>query len=159
MKPRSPSEGRGSAPVILVRLMVGSVFFFEGVQKFLHPEALGVGRFAAIGIPSPEQTAPFVGGVEVVCGALVLVGLLTRLAALPLLIDISVAILSTKIPVLLGRGFWTFTLPKSSRYGFLAMMHEARTDFSMWLGLLFLILVGPGRWSLDAWFGRDGADD
>ena len=82
-----------------------------------------------------------------------LVGLLTRLAAIPLLIDISVAILSTKIPILLGHGFWTFTLPKLARYGFLSMMHEARTDFSMWLGLIFLLIVGPGRWSPDVvWF-------
>ena len=93
---------------------------------------------------------PFVGGVEIVCGVLVIVGLLTRLAAIPLLINISVAIVSTKIPILLGHGFWTFTLAKLPRYGFLSMMHEARTDFSMWLGLVFLLIVGPGRWSLDA---------
>ena len=128
------------------------------VQKLLYPEALGAGRFAAIGIPMPEVMGPFVAGVEVVCGAFVLAGLLTRLAAVPLLVDISVAILSTKIPILLGRGFWTFTLVKLPRYGFLSMMHEARTDLSMWLALLFLILVGPGRWSLDAWLGR-GAED
>jgi len=92
-----------------------------------------------------------VGGCEVVCGALLIIGLLTRLAAIVLLIDISVAILSTKIPVLLGHGFLGFSLPKLPHYGFWSMMHEARTDFSMWLGLLFLLLVGAGRkWSLDA---------
>jgi putative oxidoreductase len=143
--------------VILIRLLVGAVFFFEGIQKFLYPEALGVGRFEKIGIPAPGLTAPFVGGVEIVCGALVIVGLLTRLAATPLIINISVAIASTKIPILLGHGFWTFTLTKLPRYGFLSMMHEARTDFSMWLGLVFLLIVGAGRWSLDAlWFNSKG---
>ena len=95
--PKSKTE----APVILIRLMVGTVFFFEGVLKFLYPDALGAGRFAKIGIPFPQIMGPFVGGVEIVCGALVLIGLLTRLAAIPLLINISVAILSTKIPILL----------------------------------------------------------
>ncbi len=143
--------------MILIRLLVGAVFFFEGIQKFLYPEALGVGRFEKIGIPAPGLTAPFVGGVEIVCGALVIVGLLTRLAATPLIINISVAIASTKIPILLGHGFWTFTLTKLPRYGFLSMMHEARTDFSMWLGLVFLLIVGAGRWSLDAlWFNSKG---
>src|ERR1035437_9683415 len=85
---------------VLIRLMVGSVFFLEGVLKFLYPDALGAGRFAKIGILFPQIMSPFVGGVEIVCGALVLIGLLTRLAAIPLLINISVAILSTKIPLL-----------------------------------------------------------
>ena len=151
--------GAGSAEraTILVRLMVGSVFLLEGIQKFLYPEALGAGRFAKIGIPAPEVMGPFVGGVETICGALVLAGSLTRLAAVPLLINISVAILSTKIPILLGHGFWTFTLGKLPRYGFLSMMHEARTDFSMLLGLLFLLIVGAGAWSVDArWARRTG---
>jgi len=92
-----------------------------------------------------------VGACELVCGALLIIGLLTRLAAIVLLIDISVAIVSTKIPVLLGHGFWSFSLMKLPRYGFWSMMHEARTDFSMWLGLLFLLIVGAGKkWSLDA---------
>jgi putative oxidoreductase len=139
---------------LLVRLMVGAVFFFEGVQKFLDPDALGAGRFEKVGIPAPQLTAPFVGGVEILCGALIVVGLVTRWAAIALLINISVAILSTKIPILLGHGYWTFKLAKLPRYGFLNMMHEARTDFSMWLGLVFLLIVGAGRWSLDARLSR-----
>ena len=135
--------------VVLIRLMVGTVFFLEGIQKFLYPEALGAGRFAEIGIPAPGVMGPLVGTVEIVCGALLLVGLFSRLAAIALLVNISVAILSTKIPILLGHGFWTFTLAKLPRYGFLSMMHEARTDFSMLLGLIFLIIVGAGAWSLD----------
>jgi putative oxidoreductase len=139
--------------VALIRLMVGGVFFGEGLLKFLYPAELGAGRFERIGIPAPGFFGPFVAGVECVCGALVIAGLLTRLAAVPLLINISVAIFSTKIPVLLGHGFWGFALMKLPRYGFLSMLHEARTDFSMWLGLLFLLIVGPGRWSVDRLWG------
>jgi putative oxidoreductase len=141
---------RASAAVVLVRLMVGTVFLSEGIQKFLLPDQLGVGRFARIGIPLPEVMAPFVGVVEIVCGGLVLLGLGTRLAAVPLLISISVAILSTKAPILLGHGFWGFTLPKLEFYGWWSMLHEARTDFSMWLGLVYLLIVGAGAWSFDA---------
>jgi uncharacterized membrane protein YphA (DoxX/SURF4 family) len=124
--------------------MVGCVFLSEGIQKFLFPAALGVGRFEKIGIPAPHFFAPFVGVVEIVCGLLLIVGLLTRLAAIPLLMDISVAIVTTKIPMLSKAGFW-------------GTMHEARTDFCMFLGLLFLIAVGSGRLSLDAKLRR--ADD
>ena len=138
------------AATVLVRLMTGSVFLSEGIQKFLYPEEPAAARFAKIGIPSQEIMGPFVGGCEIACGALLIVGLLTRLAAIVLLIDISVAIVSTKIPVLLGQGFWGFSLMKLPRYGFWSMMHEARTDFSMWLGLLFLLIAGAGRWSFDA---------
>jgi putative oxidoreductase len=99
-------NGTAQASVILVRLLVGWVFFSEGVQKFLFPAALGVGRFAKIGIPAPHFFAPFVGVVEIVCGLLVIVGFLTRLAVIPLAIDISVAIATTKIPMLAKDGFW-----------------------------------------------------
>ena len=129
-------DGTAQASVILVRLLVGWVYFSEGVQKFLFPAALGVGRFTKIGIPAPHFFAPFVGVVEIVCGLLVIVGFLTRLAAIPLVIDISVAIATTKIPLLAKDGFW-------------GTMHEARTDLCMLLGSLFLIAVGSGRLSLD----------
>lgn len=137
-------------PVFLIRLAVGAVFFFEGVQKFMFPDELAAGRFAKIGIPWPQFTGPFVGGVEVVCGALIVIGWFVRPAALALLVNISVAIISTKIPILLGHGFAGFSLSKLTRYGFLSMMHEARTDFAMWLGLLFLLIAGAGGWSADA---------
>src|ERR1041385_455875 len=90
-----------SAPgaTVLIRLIVGLVFFTEGIQKFLYPDTLGVGRFTKIGIPSPEIMAPFVGVVEIVCGALIVIGLLTRLASIPLIIDITLAIITTKIPM------------------------------------------------------------
>ena len=142
------------AATVLVRFIVGWVFLSEGIQKFLLPEVLAAGRFAKIGIPAPEIMGPFVGVVEIVCGGLLILGLLTRLAAIPLLIDISVAIVSTKVPILLGHGYWIFSLPKANRYGFWSMMSEARTDFSMWMGLLFLLIVGAGSMSLDAMNNR-----
>ena len=121
---------------VLVRLLVGCVFLSEGIQKFLYPQALGVGRFVKIGIPAPQFMAPFVGTVEIVFGTLVIVGLLTRLSSVPLLGVISVAIVTTKIPMLARAGFW-------------ATAHEARTDFCMLLGTIFLIIVGGGPLSLD----------
>jgi putative oxidoreductase len=131
----------GPTSAILIRFMVGWVFLSEGIQKFLFPDALGVGRFIKIGIPFPELMAPFVGTVEMVCGLLLILGLATRLAAIPLLINISVAILTTKVPMLTKSGFWS-------------MMHEARTDYCMFLGLLFLIIAGGGKASLDAQISR-----
>jgi uncharacterized membrane protein YphA (DoxX/SURF4 family) len=135
--------------VWLIRLAIAVVFVTEGIQKFLYPDALGVGRFAKIGIPAPEVMAPFVGVVEIAAGALVLVGLLTRLGALALLIDMVVAITSTKVPILIGHGFWGFAAP-TTRTGFFGMAHEARTDLSMLLGCAFLLIVGAGSWSVDA---------
>jgi|SRR5579863_3569658 len=135
--------------VAWVRLAVAIVFVSEGVQKFLYPAALGVGRFAKIGIPAPQLMGPFIGVVEISCGALVFLGFLTRPAALFLLADMTVAILSTKIPILLGHGYWRFAAP-SGKPGLWSMLHEARTDLSMWLACLFLLLVGAGRSSLDA---------
>lgn len=142
-----------SAPpaTVLIRIITGGIFLAEGVQKFLYPADLGAGRFAKIGIPSPDVIGPFVGGVEIACGALIIIGLLTRFAAIVLLINITVAIVSTKIPILLGSGFWGFSLTKLPRYGFLSMIHEARTDLAMWFTLLFLLIVGAGRkWAMDA---------
>jgi putative oxidoreductase len=127
--------------LVLVRLIVGCVFLSEGVQKFLFSETLGVGRFIKIGIPAPELMAPFVGVVEIVCGLLVVAGLFTQIASIPLIVNMLVAIYSTKVPVLLEKGFW-------------AMAHEARTDWSMLLGSLVLLIVGAGRWSLDALLAR-----
>lgn len=136
--------------VVIIRVLVGWVFLVEGILKFRLPQELGVGRFANIGIPDPHVLAPFVGGVEIVCGAMVILGLLTRWACIPLVIDMVVAILSTKIPILLGHPFWRFALPNVKHYGILGMLHEARTDFSMLLGLLFLLIVGPGSLALDS---------
>ena len=133
---------RNEKALILIRFLVGGVFLSEGIQKFLFPDALGVGRFIKIGIPAPQIMAPFVGVVEIVCGGLLLMGLLTRLASVPLLINISVAIATTTVPMLSKQGFW-------------AMTHEARTDYCMVLGLIFLIIVGGGSWSFDSLLRRD----
>jgi putative oxidoreductase len=139
---------------ILVRLLVGLVVFFpEGIQKLIFPDILGAGRFATIGIPSPNLMGTVVGGVETICGALIVLGLFTRLASIPLIVIMVVAIVSTKVPILLGHDFWIFHLPKLPRYGFWSMMHEARADFCMLLGSIYLLIEGGGAWSLDAlWF-------
>jgi putative oxidoreductase len=144
---------------ILIRLLVGWVFLVEGILKFRLPDELGVRRFTTIGIPAPQVMAPFVGIVEIVCGSLVIVGLCTRLAAIPLLIDITVAIISTKIPIWLGHGYWRFIVPKLKHYGLLSMLHEARTDFSMLLGLIFLLIIGAGSWSFDRRFTSRADND
>jgi putative oxidoreductase len=136
------------AAVILIRLVVGAVFLSEGIQKFLFPVEQGVGRFAKIGIPAPEILAPFVGVCEIICGGLFLVGLLTRFAAVTMIINMMVAISTTKVPILLKDGFWK-------------MAHEARTDWAMLLGSIFLLIVGAGAWSVDAGFsnGTSGVAD
>jgi putative oxidoreductase len=140
---------------ILVRLLVGLVVFLpEGIQKLIFPDILGAGRFTTIGIRYPELMGPFVGIVEIVCGTLIILGLFTRLAAIPLIIIMIVAIVSTKVPILLGHDFWIFHLPKLSHYGFWSMMHEARADFTMLLGSLYLLIEGAGAWSLDAMLAR-----
>ncbi len=138
---RSPAGQRAN---LVVRLLVGLVFLPEGVKKFLFPEQWGAGRFARIGIPAPEAMAHFVGAVEIVCGALVVVGLLTRLAAIPLLVDMLVAIATTKIPLL-----WRATAV-SAKVGFWSMQAESRTDWAMLMGVVFLLLAGAGPLSLDA---------
>ncbi|SHH25042.1 Uncharacterized membrane protein YphA, DoxX/SURF4 family [Chryseolinea serpens] len=121
---------------LLIRLMVGAVFLSEGIQKFLFPDKLGAGRFAKIGLPYPDFLGPFVGSFEIICGTLVLIGLLTRLASIPLLIIMLVALATTKSEVLAEDGFWE-------------MMHGSRTDWAMLLGGIFLLIHGGGRWSVD----------
>src|SRR5271169_5203575 len=127
----SPWTARTAKALLLIRILVGWVFVSEGIQKFLFPAQLGVGRFEKIGIPSPHFMAPFVGTVEIVCGTLLVIGLFTRLATVPLLGVISVAIATTKVPMIAKSGVWS-------------MLHEARTDFSMLLGLVFLLITGAG---------------
>lgn len=132
--------------VVIIRLMVGAVFLSEGIQKFLFPADVGAGRFERIGIPSPELVAPLVGCFEIVCGALLLLGLFTRFATVPLIVIMLTAIVTTKIPILLDQGFWK-------------MAHETRTDWAMLLGSIFLLIVGGGKWSLGfLWFERHQSD-
>ena len=138
------------AATLLIRLVVGGVFVSEGIQKFLFPGEVGAGRFATIGFSSPDMIALFVGSIEIVCGTLIILGLLTRLAAIPLIFVMLVAIVSTKIPILLGYQFLGFSLRKVSYYGFWGFMHESRTDLAMLLSLIFLLIVGAGPISIDA---------
>jgi uncharacterized membrane protein YphA (DoxX/SURF4 family) len=121
---------------ILIRLMVGAVFLSEGIQKFLFPDKLGTGRFQKIGLPNPEFLGPFVGAFEIACGVLILIGLFTRFAAIPLIIVMLIAIATTKASVLANDGLWE-------------MLHGSRTDWAMLLGSLFLLIRGGGKWSLD----------
>ncbi len=140
----------GSA-TLLIRLMVGLVVFVpEGLQKLLFPAILGAGRFAKIGLPWPEVLGPFVGVVEFACGLLIVLGLATRLAAIPLIVIMLVAIVSTKLPMLAGHDLWIFHVATLARYGFWSAAHEARTDFCMLLGALYLLIEGAGPWSMDA---------
>ena len=139
----SPSQGPAS--ILLIRLAIGLIFLTQGILKYTDPN-MGVARFTRIGYPHPYFTAHFVGTFEIVCGALVLVGLWTRASAVPLLIVIATAIATTKLPELFraSQGFWY-------------MISDARTDFAMFCSLLFLIAVGGGAWSLDARRREGGA--
>ena len=128
-----------SATTIFIRLMVGVIFLSEGIQKFLFPMELGVGRFTKIGFPDPAFLAGFVGVFEILCGTLVLIGLLTRFACIPLFIIMIVSISTTKIPLLHEHGIWN-------------MLHEIRVDWAMLLGSIFLLIKGAGNFSLDKKF-------
>ena len=141
----APSPPRA---VFLVRLAISFVFVTEGIQKFLYPEALGIGLFTKIGIPYPDIAAPVVGAVEMMCGALILFGLFTRLAAFALVVDMIVAIVATKVPILLGYGFGGFADPTGPT-GFWSMAHESRIEVAMLFGALFLVAVGAGTMSID----------
>ncbi|MCB1126166.1 MAG: DoxX family protein [Verrucomicrobiae bacterium] len=140
------TTSQGARAVPLIRLMVGGVFVSEGIQKFLFPAEVGAGRFEKIGLPNPEFLGAFVGGFEIVCGALILLGLLTRLAAIPLLAIMSVALYTTKIPILFKAVFFK-------------MVRGPPTDSSFPYTALFLLVVGAGAWSLDAVLARRAGRD
>ncbi|MFN2315841.1 MAG: DoxX family protein [Gemmatimonadales bacterium] len=148
--PNPPSDRDTVArATILIRFVVGiPVFLSEGIQKFVYPAEVGAGRFERIGIPYPELMAPVVGVTEIVCGILVAIGWKTRLAVLPLIGVMVVAIITTKIPVLLGQDLWIFNVRTLPHYGLLPMLHEARTDLAMLFCLTFLYLTSGGRLSL-----------
>jgi uncharacterized membrane protein YphA (DoxX/SURF4 family) len=122
--------------IILIRLIVGLVFLTEGIQKYLFPELLGTGRFSTIGFSNPAFWAYFTGTFEIICGSLILLGLITRVASVPLIIIMITAFITTKWPILMHKGFWP-------------MAHEYRTDFAMTLLLIYLLIYGAGKWSVD----------
>jgi uncharacterized membrane protein YphA (DoxX/SURF4 family) len=126
----------GNVPALLCRLAVGLIFLSEGLQKYLFPSTLGTGRFEEIGFSHPSFWAYFTGTFEIGCGILILIGLLTRLAAIPLLIIMIVSFITTKYPELIEKGFWS-------------MAHDYRTDLAMTLLLIYLIIYGGGKKSID----------
>lgn len=125
-----------SKTTLIIRVMVGTVFLSKGIQKFLFPALRGAGRFEKIGLPSPEFLGSYVGSFEILCGIMVILGLFTRLSSIPLLVIMIVAISTTKTDVFFEKGFWE-------------MLHGSRTDWSMTLGSIFLIIKGGGIFSLD----------
>src|SRR5215469_11557560 len=141
-----PTDGPKST--LLLRLMAGGVFFWEGLLKFIYANQ-GVGRFTKLGIPFPHFTATFIGGVEIVGGLLLLAGLTTRLIAIPFVAEMIVAIVSTKISLYLGTSPLPLP-PAPPQVGFWAVLHEIRSEYAQVMTVLFLLVNGPGKWSLDA---------
>jgi|SRR5690606_37526432 len=129
-------QTRDSLSVAMIRLLVGVVFLSEGIQKFIYPELRGAGRFENIGLPEPEMLGFFVGSVEITCGLLLLLGLYSRLAAIPTLVIMLIAIATTKFPIWAHEGFWE-------------MMHASRSDLAMLVCSIYLIRNGSGKWSID----------
>ena len=129
----TPTDNR----TILVRLIVGLIFLSEGIQKFLYPEILGPGRFIKIGFDNPAFWAYFTGAFEIICAILILLGLVTRLAAVPLFIIMITAFFTTKLSILNEKGIG-------------AMLHEYRTDFALTILLIYLLIYGAGSWSMDS---------
>jgi putative oxidoreductase len=129
---------------LLVRLSAGLIFLTEGIQKYLFPELLGTGRFSNIGFSNPAFWAYFTGTFEIICGTLIIIGLITRIASVPLIIIMITAFITTKIPILMHKGFWPWA-------------HEYRTDFAMTLLLIYLLIYGAGGYSLDSKIGKSGS--
>jgi uncharacterized membrane protein YphA (DoxX/SURF4 family) len=138
----------GPASTVVIRLMAGGVFFWEGILKFVYVNQ-GVGRFTKLGMPFPIFTADFVGGLEIVGGLLVMAGFLTRLITIPFIIEMIVAMLSTKISLYLGTSPLPLP-PAPPKIGVWAVLHEIRSEFAQIMVALYLLINGPGKWSLDA---------
>jgi putative oxidoreductase len=143
----------GPKSTLVLRIMAGGVFLWEGILKFVYVNQ-GVGRFTKLGMPFPHFTANFVGCLEIVGGILLLAGLMTRWIAIPFIIEMIVAILSTKISLYLG----TYPLPLPPalpQIGMWAVLHEVRSEYAQMLTAIFLLINGPGIWSLDALVQRE----
>ena len=146
----SPTDGPRAT--VLIRLMAGSVFLWEGILKFVYPNQ-GVGRFTKLGFPAPHFTATADGWLEIIGGLLLLTGFLTRLIVVPFMIEMLVAMASTKISLYLGTSPLPLP-PVPPQIGFWAVLHEIRSEFAQLLTCAFLLLVGPGPWSIDALLAR-----
>jgi putative oxidoreductase len=143
----------GPNSTLLLRLMAGGVFFWEGILKFVYVNQ-GVGRFTKLGMPFPQFTASFVGWLEIIGGLMLLSGLMTRLIAVPFIIEMIVAILSTKISLYFGTS--PLPLPPAlPKVGAWAVLHEIRSDYAQIMTVAYLLINGPGKWSLDALLRKD----
>ena len=141
-----PADGPNA--IVAIRLMAGAVFLWEGILKFVY-ENQGIGRFTKLGMPFPAFTASFVGGLEIIGGMLLILGLGTRLISIAFVIEMLVAMLSTKPRLFLG----TLPLPPPPAppvAGIWAVLHEIRSEYAQLMSSVFLLTAGPGRWSLDA---------
>jgi putative oxidoreductase len=138
----------GSSSILLLRLLAGGVFLWEGMLKFVYPNQ-GVGRFTKLGFPMPEAVANFIATAEIIGGLLILVGWLTRFVALYFIAEMIVAVLSTKISLYLGTSPLPLP-PAPPKMGIWAVLHEIRSDYAQILSCLFLLLEGAGKNSLDA---------
>jgi uncharacterized membrane protein YphA (DoxX/SURF4 family) len=147
----NPPTG-GASSILVLRFMAGGVFLWEGILKFVYANQ-GVGRFTKLGMPFPHLTANFVAGVEIIGGLLLLSGLMTRLIAVPLIIEMMVAMLSTKISLYLGTSPLPLP-PAPPLLGVWAVFHEIRSEYAQLLTTTFLLINGPGSWSLDALLGK-----
>ena len=141
-----PTEGPRA--IVLLRLMAGGVFLWEGILKFVYTNQ-GVGRFTKLGFPAPHFTATADGWFEIIGGILLLSGFLTRLIAVPFIIEMLVAMASTKIPLYLGTSPLPLP-PVPPQVGFWAVLHEIRSEYAQLMTCAYLLLDGPGRWSIDA---------
>lgn len=143
-----PSDGPAS--ILLLRLMAGGVFFWEGILKFVYTNQ-GVGRFTKLGFPFPEMMANFVATTEIIGGLLLLFGLFTRFTSSYFIAEMIVAILSTKVALYFGTSPLPLP-PAPPQVGFWAVLHEIRSDYAQILTCSFLLLQGAGRKSLDSFF-------
>jgi putative oxidoreductase len=143
----------GYSSIILIRIFAGLVFLGEGILKFLYA-SMGVKRFTLLGFAFPQQTSDFIGCLEIIGGICLILGLFTNLFAIIFAIEMIVAFLSTKISMYLGTSPLPLP-PIPPQIGFWAVVHEARTDYSQFLAMIFLLIVGPGKASLDALFFKN----
>jgi putative oxidoreductase len=142
----------GSKWLILIRIFAGLTFLGEGILKFIFP-SMGVMRFTLIGFPFPEFTAYAVGTLEIVGGVCLLLGLFNNLFAILFAGEMVVAFFSTKITMWMGTSPLPLP-PVPPKTGFWAVVHESRDDYTLFLAMIFLLIAGPGKWSLDAIFSK-----
>jgi putative oxidoreductase len=155
MKSRKETVRR-SLPMILIRVIVAVVFLTEGILKLVYPAEYGSGRFAHIALIYPQVLGPLVGLVEIAAGAAVLANFFAGDAAIFLLAVILAALVTTKIPILLGHPLGPFALPKNVNHtGILGFLHESRTELAMLFSLVAIAVdsgVRGGRQT--RWYQR-----